>query len=145
MTTAPNQPTPVLVDTDVFSWVFVGPRRTPNAQRWADALTGRTLTVVVQTDVELRAWPLWKNWGEKKAQDLDAKLATVGTIQVSLEVQRQFIDLTVWARRHGHAIQDKVHTADRWIAATALAYGLELASGDGIYYGVDGLRRVTTS
>ena len=46
---------------------------------------------------------------------------------------------TAWAKQNGHAIHQKIHTADRWVAATALAYGLELAATDGIYDGIAGL------
>lgn len=100
------------------------------------------MTIAVQTEVELRTWPLLRGWGEKRTAELAARIAAVGTIQVSPDVQARYIDLTVWARQHGHAIHDKIHTADRWVAATALAHGLELASGDGIYDGIDELDRV---
>jgi predicted nucleic acid-binding protein len=43
------------------------------------------------------------------------------------------------AEHNGHAIHQKVHTADRWVAATALAYGFDLATIDGIYDGIAGL------
>lgn len=72
---------------------------------------------------------------------LHAQIAALGTIQVTQLVQESFVALTVWAKGSGHAIHGKAHTADRWIAATALAYDLELAAGDGIYHDVKDLRR----
>ena len=66
------------------------------------------------------------------------------TIQVNELVQAAFVDLTVWAKDAGHGISAKDHTADRWIAATALAHGLELAELAGIYEGIEGLSRLRT-
>lgn len=37
------------------------------------------------------------------------------------------------------ALGDKVHEADRWVAATAIALGVELISRDGIFRNVTGL------
>lgn len=53
---------PVLVDTDVFSRVYVTEPRDDDAIAWAQALEGRTVVIAVQTAVELRVWPLLKNW-----------------------------------------------------------------------------------
>jgi len=39
----------------------------------------------------------------------------------------------------GHALGNKIHEADRWIAATALRLGIPLVSDDGIYVGVERL------
>lgn len=131
----------VLIDTDVFSKVFVGSASNPQRQKWAAALAGRTVAIAVQTEMELRAWPLLRNWGAAKTDQLHAQIAALGTIQVTHAVQASFVTLTVWAKQSGHAIHDRAHTADRWIAATALAYDLELAAGDGIYDDVEDLRR----
>jgi predicted nucleic acid-binding protein len=48
-------------------------------------------------------------------------------------------------RRAGHALANKQHMGDAWIAATALAYGLPLLSGDRIYAGVEGLHLLRDS
>lgn len=143
MSSAETAPSPVLLDTDVFSWVYVlGARNSPEGDKWRAVLAGRTVTISVQTEVELRAWPLLRDWGAKRTEALERLVADARTIQVTPVVQASFVDLTVWAKQNGHAIQDKVHTGDRWIAATALAYGLELAAGDGIYNGIADLRRL---
>jgi predicted nucleic acid-binding protein len=39
----------------------------------------------------------------------------------------------------GHALAQREHNADRWIAATALCLGIPLVSNDGILRGVPGL------
>ena len=39
----------------------------------------------------------------------------------------------------GHALGQKVHEADRWIAATAMALDVGLISGDAVFHNVAGL------
>lgn len=58
-------PPPVLLDTDVFSKVFVQSPRDDTGTAWASALAGRTVVIAVQTEVELRAWPLVEGLGGK--------------------------------------------------------------------------------
>jgi predicted nucleic acid-binding protein len=40
----------------------------------------------------------------------------------------------------GHALGQKLHVGDAWVAATAIAYDLPLAAIDGIYNEAPGLR-----
>jgi len=131
--TAPDEAPalPVLLDTDAFSHIYVSSPRSPQGTSWATTLTGRTVAIAVQTEVELRAWPGLKNWGEQRTAALVTRIESVARFQVSQAVQDEYVRLTVWAKQHGHAIHDKIHTADRWIAATALAHGLDLATRDG--------------
>lgn len=133
---------PVLVDTDVMSSVVL-PRtasgHSPANAEWQSLLFGRRVVIAVQTRVELLTWPLVSRWGDRRAQQLRAAVDAVPTIQISEEVQNAFVELTASAKNSGHAIHAKVHTGDRWIAATALAAGLPLASGDSVFAGVPGL------
>lgn len=55
------------------------------------------------------------------------------TISMDMKVLDAFVNLTVGCRTVGHALHAKDHTGDRWIAACAIAKGLPLLSGDGIY------------
>jgi len=43
----------------------------------------------------------------------------------------------------GHALGQKEHTADRWIAATAIRLGIPLVSNDRIFAGAPGLQLET--
>jgi predicted nucleic acid-binding protein len=45
--------------------------------------------------------------------------------------------------RNGHALGQKVHDGDRWIAATAVRYGIPLVSHDQIFKGVPDLELLT--
>jgi len=135
----------VVVDTDIMSSVVL-PRsvtqRSVVAGDWLELLAGFRIAIAVQTRVELLAWPLVKGWGATRATQLRAAVDAVPTIQVSTEVQEAYAELTAAARRVGHAIHAKEHAADRWIAATAIAVGLPLASGDGVFMDVPGLVRL---
>lgn len=48
-------------------------------------------------------------------------------------------DLRASCEAKGHALGQKVHEADRWIAATAVRPGVELVSDDGVFQNVEGL------
>lgn len=98
MSNSPASPAPVLLDTDVFSRVFVGPRQDQLAQQWSGLLSGRTIVIAVQTSVELLAWPRISGWGTTRTAQLVARVASVQTVPVTQEVQDAFVDLTVWAR-----------------------------------------------
>ena len=60
-------------------------------------------------------------------------------------------DETVWAfarlradaRRLGHALQQKEHMGDLWIAATAIRWGLPLVAHDAVFVGCPGLNLIT--
>ncbi len=139
----------VLVDTDVMSTVVlpggVKGRATRLGGEWIERLTGRSVAIAVQTRVELLTWPLIARWGPERTARLRASVDAVPTVQVSVEVQDAFIELTAVAQHTGHAIHAKDHTGDRWIAATAIAARLPLASNDGIFDDLPGLVRLTDS
>lgn len=137
----------VLVDTDVMSAVVLPGAVTGRAIQfgddWLERLAGLSVAIAVQTRVELLTWPLVARWGPDRSAQLRASVEAVPTVQVSVEVQEAFAQLTAAAQHAGHAIHAKEHTGDRWIAATAIAAGLPLASNDGIFDGVPGLNRLT--
>jgi predicted nucleic acid-binding protein len=134
---------PVLLDTNVFTWVYVAPRKSEPSKAWIAKLAGRTVVLSVQTEVEIRGGPRLAKWGTTRTNALLAQLSGKVTIPVDRDVQGKYVDLTVWSKESAHPIHQKIHSADRWIAATALAYDLDLASGDGIFNDVDGLRVLT--
>jgi len=60
-------------------------------------------------------------------------------IQTSEVLIDRCASLRAGLSRAGHALSQQIHEADRWVAATALALGLELVAGDGIFDNVAGL------
>lgn len=104
-----------------------------------DRLVGQLPVIATQTQAELMAWPRLKGWGTNRARQLDEILAATTVVPVTPEVVQAYVTLRVDCQKIGHALCQKVHTADRWIAATALALGRPLISLDAVYQGVPGL------
>lgn len=124
----------VVLDTDVWSHLFLKhTRRHAYDAEWRRLLVGRTLCIAVQTRAELLAWPEISGWGEQRRALLISQLDTTPTLPVDETVIRQFAHLTAESRRRGDALANKIHTADRWIAATALAHNAGLLALDRIY------------
>lgn len=131
------------VDTDVYTLVFVRKDSPdPRVPGWRQALIGRRVLSTFQTRAELLALAATNAWGESRAEKLRAQLDRTATIGVDESVIDAYATLVAECRRTGHALQQKQHTADRWIAACAIAKDVELLAGDGIFAGTPGLRLV---
>ncbi len=78
-------------------------------------------------------------WGELRTRGLERSLSRVVVVQPDDELIRTCASLRARCERSGHALGQKVHEADRWIAATAIRLGLQLVSDDAVFQGVDGL------
>ncbi len=63
---------------------------------------------------------------------------------VDERVIEAFVRITVHCRRIGHALAQKPHVADRWVAATAIAISRPLLAGDSIYIDAPGLELLGT-
>ena len=130
----------VLVDTDVFSFVYVRrPVRDPRVQGWIDFLRDRRVAISFQTRAEMLVGATTAGWGIQRTSELVRLLDTTPTIRASNGVVDAFARLTAECRRAGHALQDRLHVGDRWVAACAIAHQLELLAGDGIYRGAPDL------
>jgi predicted nucleic acid-binding protein len=78
-------------------------------------------------------------WGELRRRQLERSLADLDVIQTSEALIGRCASLRADQSRVGHALAQKIHEADRWVAATAVALNLELVAGDGIFENVAGL------
>jgi hypothetical protein len=132
---------PILIDTDVFSADLVP--RSALAQRYASIVTGRLAFISFQTEAEVRYGALRRGWGE--ARVLEAKLGRVEIVHTGPELILVYARLRTTCAKAGHALAQREHNADRWIAATALRLGLPLVSNDGIFRGVPGLSLETAT
>lgn len=132
-----------VVDTDVYTLVFVRKDSPdPRVPGWRQQLVGRRVLATFQTRAELLALAARNTWGGSRARELRAQLDRTATIGVDESVIDAYATLVAECRRVGHALQQKQHTADRWIAACAIAKDVELLAGDGIFAGTPGLRLV---
>lgn len=91
------------------------------------------------TVTELRYGALRAGWGELRLQRLERSLADLDVVQTSETLINRCAALRAEASRAGHALAQKIHEADRWVAITAVVLGLELVAGDGIFEGMAGL------
>jgi len=129
-----------VVDTDAFGLLFVrSGSADPRIPRWRELLTGRQVLIAFQTRAEVLAGAQMDGWGERRTTQLRAILDRTPTISIDSDVIEAYAALVAQCRSAGHALHDKRHSADRWVAACAIAKGVELLAGDGIYAGAPGL------
>jgi predicted nucleic acid-binding protein len=132
---------PIVVDTDVFSADLVPGSRL--AERYAPLLTGRPAFISFQTAAEVRYGALRRGWGTARMLKLYAKLQRVEVVHTGPELIDVYTRLRADCEAVGHALAQREHNADRWIAATALRLGVPLVSNDGIFRAVPGLELET--
>lgn len=123
----------VVVDTDVFSRTVVAERPVPEYERFLPLLQGARLVLAAQTVGELLVGAAAAGWGERRRRGLDARIEACLVIPVDRALTEVWARFTVACRDAGHGLQGKQHSADRWIAATAIHLGIPLVSNDGIF------------
>lgn len=127
----------IVIDTDVFSADLI--TGSALAQRYAPLITGRLAFISFQTAAEIRYGALQRGWGQARMLELVSKLANVEIVHTGPELVVTHAQLRADCRNAGHALAQRAHNADRWIAATAIRLGLPLVSNDAIFQDVPGL------
>jgi tRNA(fMet)-specific endonuclease VapC len=113
--------TPVVVDTDVVSFLFKNDSR---AQLYLPLLKDRELLVSFMTEAELEQWILLAQWGAGRVQRFQAFMTRFASVPSSRDLILSWADVMVAARANGRRIE----STDAWIAATALLYGAVLVT-----------------
>ncbi len=106
---------------------------------------GRGVVIATQTKAEVLAGLAIKDVGARRRESILSQLASTNQVPVTEDVVVAYADLTADCKRAGHALYAKQHTGDRWVAATAIAIGVPLLAGDGIYAGAPGLEILADS
>jgi len=70
---------------------------------------------------------------------LETRITQAEVVHSGPELVLVYAQLRFDCERIGHALSQREHDADRWIAATALRLGIPLVSNDGIFVNVPGL------
>lgn len=136
----PSPPT-VLLDTDVYSVLFISSRtRDERVPALRASIIGAAVVASVQTTAELLAGAMAGSWGENRLAGLRRQLKDTAVLPVDANVVDAYARLYAECRRAGHPLHNKTHIGDRWIAATAIAFDVPLFSGDAIFTGAPGLR-----
>lgn len=71
---------------------------------------------------------------------MEAAIARAEVVHTGPDLVRAYVELRVACERVGHALCQRDHDADRWIAATAVRLGLSLVSNGRIFENTPGLR-----
>jgi len=128
---------PIVIDTDVFGADLV--RRSALAELYDPIIIGRKAFISFQTAAELRYGAFRRNWGPRRMQELEVRIARAETVHTGPELIETYARLRTDCERIGHALAQREHNADRWVAATALRLGIPLVAHDRIYENVPGL------
>lgn len=128
---------PIVIDTDVYGTALTGSEL---AVRYRPLVAGRPVFISFQTAAELRFGAILRGWGAARMLKLDARIASAEIVHTGPELVESDAKLRAHCWQIGHALGQKEHDADRWVAATAIRLGLPLVANDGIYRDVPGLR-----
>ncbi len=128
----------VLLDTDAYSALYVTPEETVRKRgypldEWRASLRGHRVVIAFRTRAEVLVGARSAKWGAPRMNALDERLHSTPTVQLDEDVFEAYVTLTVDARAHSKGIGQRAHTADRWIAACAIAKSVPLLSKDGIF------------
>ena len=132
---------PIVIDTDVFGADLVPESRL--SELYEPVIVGRPAFISFQTAAELRFGALLREWGTARMLKLQAKLEVAEVVHSGPDLVLVYAHLRVDCRRIGHALTQREHDADRWIAATAIRLGIPLVSNDNIFRDVPGLELET--
>src|SRR6185437_5087593 len=125
--------TPVVIDTDVVSYLF---KKDTRARLYQRHLVGRPGMISFMTLAELDLWALRHQWGATRKARLEQYLRRFALYPFDRDLCLKWAEVADAARRSGRPIQ----TADAWIAATALLAGVPLVRHNPAdYAGVSGL------
>lgn len=134
---------PAVIDTMVASALVNNRRRPRDGNPYSTLIEGRSVIVSFATVTELRFGAISGNWGELRRQDLERNLRTFTIIQPDDKLMMRCAQLRLACEFAGHPLGQKIHEADRWIAATALSGGLDLVSDDKVFVDTPGLSLLT--
>lgn len=128
---------PVVLDTDVVSFLFKGDSR---AQNYIEYLHNRQWLISFMTEAELEQWALLANWNAHRISRLRLFLGRFAIVPSSRDLVLKWAEVMVVRRRSGRRIEN----ADAWIAATALLYEAPLFTHNkSDYLGIPGLQLVS--
>ena len=128
---------PVVIDTDVLSADLVPGAKL--AELYAPIIAGRPAFISFQTAAELLYGALRRGWGQPRLRQLEAKIQAAEVVHSGPALVLVHAQLRVSCAAAGHALAQREHNADRWIAATAVRLGVPLVSNDAIFRSVPGL------
>ncbi len=123
----------VLLDTDVFSFFF---KKDSRRELYAHAVESRRPCLSSMSVAELKRWALVRKWGRRQRERLVQALRHYVILPCDDLMADRWAEISVLRERLGHPIS----CGDCWIAASALRYGIPLATHNGSHFaGIPGL------
>lgn len=135
----------VVVDTMVVSSLVNAARQPAPAAQYRSLIADRPIVISFATVTEMRYGALKARWGELRRRGLERDLSQFVIVQPDDELMQVCAELRARCEQVGHALGQKIHEADRWIAATAIRLGIELVSDDAAFRDAPGLAVITNS
>jgi predicted nucleic acid-binding protein len=131
--------TPVVVDTDVVSFLFKDDSR---GRLYLPYMENRDCLISFMTQAELEQWALLAKWNEKRRAWMQLFLERFVVVASSHDLVVKWAEVMVAGRRAGRRIE----TADAWVAATAMLYdGPLITNNRNDYLGIPGLKLISES
>ena len=131
------RPAGVILDTMVVSWLF-DDRPNPLADRYRFLIGTRPALLAFQTVMELRFGALRARWGELRRRRLELRIAELTVVQPDDDMITACAELRRRCDEIGHALGNKLHDGDRWVAAAAIRLGIPVVSHDGLFRNAPG-------
>ena len=126
------------MDTNVFTASLRG-TRSPLEALYAKHTAGRRIVVAPQTVAEARYGALVAGWGQRRLRELAHSMSEVAVVDVDGATIEIVARLRNDCRLIGHALHQRLHNADLWIAAAAIRWSLPLVAHDAVFIGCPGL------
>lgn len=126
-----------LLDTNVFTARLH--EKSPLAGLYAKHIFGQRLLISPQTLAEARYGALKAGWGPARLSRLAQLTARSRLLPVDLQTIEAAARLRNQCRLMGHALHQRFHNADLWIAAAAIRWSVPLVAHDAVFVGCPGL------
>ncbi len=140
-----RRPPAVVVDTMVVSAVVNSSRRPEPAASYRSLIADRLVVVSFATVTELRYGAIKAGWGQLRRRGLERDLSRFVIVQPDDTLMAVCADLRARREASGHGLGQKIHEADRWIAATAIRLELALITDDAVFRDTPGLTVLASS
>ena len=129
----PPDPPPIIVDTNVVSYLY---RNNPIGRPYLARMDAHRAVISFQTYEELIFGALNANWGQRRR---DRLLRYLDTEYVMIEALQDLVKVCASLRAQSRRIGRELSAADAWIAATAVLLNCPLLSHDRDFGNLPGL------
>ncbi len=127
----------LLLDTDVWSFLFKGDTR---AENFRSHLVGNTPCIAFATVAELYLWAELHNWGSRRQESLRQAMAGHLILSYDDATGRQWARIRAERQRLGKPMASQ----DAWIAACAIRHGMALLTHNSAHFeNITGLSLLT--